>query len=73
MTGLGAPQHISILAVGTGFDLMGRFDEPLIPYASPMLCCSFNQLDLPEYESYEQLRSQLLLAVRECSEGFGFA
>ncbi|KJH52273.1 HECT-domain protein [Dictyocaulus viviparus] len=34
---------------------------------------SFNQLDLPQYESYEKLRDSLLMAIRECSEGFGFA
>lgn len=33
----------------------------------------FNQLDLPQYESYEKLRDMLLIAIRECSEGFGFA
>ncbi|CAD5226865.1 unnamed protein product [Bursaphelenchus xylophilus] len=33
----------------------------------------FNQLDLPQYESYEQLRKLLLIAVRECTEGFAFA
>ncbi|KAJ1675494.1 E3 ubiquitin-protein ligase tom1, partial [Spiromyces aspiralis] len=33
----------------------------------------FNQLDLPMYESYETLRSQLLLAISECSTGFGFS
>ncbi|UZJ54316.1 hypothetical protein CBS101457_003636 [Exobasidium rhododendri] len=33
----------------------------------------FNQLDLPQYESYEKLRSQLLLAMNEGGEGFGFA
>ena len=33
----------------------------------------FNQLDLPEYTSEEQLRSKLMLALTECSEGFGFA
>jgi len=33
----------------------------------------FNQLDLPQYESYEQLRRMILLAIRECSEGFAFA
>jgi hypothetical protein len=31
----------------------------------------FNQLDLPEYDSYEQLREQLMKAVNECSTGFG--
>ncbi|XP_064415282.1 E3 ubiquitin-protein ligase HUWE1 isoform X2 [Latimeria chalumnae] len=33
----------------------------------------FNQLDLPAYESYEKLRYMLLLAIQECSEGFGLA
>jgi len=33
----------------------------------------FNQLDLPAYETYEKLRHMLLLAVKECSEGFGLA
>lgn len=35
-------------------------------------CCSFNQLDLPEYESEEKLKQRLLFAIREGSEGFGF-
>ena len=34
---------------------------------------SFNQLDLPAYETYTKLREMLLLAVHECSEGFGLA
>jgi E3 ubiquitin-protein ligase HUWE1 len=34
--------------------------------------CSFNQLDLPEYASKEQLQERLLLAIHEASEGFGF-
>lgn len=34
---------------------------------------SFNQLDLPPYETYDKLKQMLLLAVRECPEGFGFA
>nr|XP_023417156.1 E3 ubiquitin-protein ligase HUWE1 [Cavia porcellus] len=34
---------------------------------------SFNQLDLPAYESFEKLRHMLLLAIQECSEGFGLA
>ncbi|KAL3120549.1 hypothetical protein niasHT_007841 [Heterodera trifolii] len=33
----------------------------------------FNQLDLPEYPDYETLHKMLLLASRECSEGFAFA
>nr|VZI15402.1 unnamed protein product [Spirometra erinaceieuropaei] len=33
----------------------------------------FNTLELPPYESYEQLRERLLTAIRECSEGYGMA
>lgn len=33
----------------------------------------FNQLDLPEYESYESLRQNLLVAITTGSEYFGFA
>ncbi|KAJ2995906.1 hypothetical protein HDV02_000306 [Globomyces sp. JEL0801] len=33
----------------------------------------FNQIDLPQYESYEQLRNALLTAISECGTGFGFA
>jgi E3 ubiquitin-protein ligase HUWE1 len=33
----------------------------------------FNQLDLPAYETYDKLRTYLLKAIHECSEGFGFA
>lgn len=33
----------------------------------------FNQLDLPAYDSYEQLRGSLLLAINEGHEGFGLA
>jgi len=36
-------------------------------------CCSFNQLDLPEYQSKEQVQERLLLAIHEANEGFGFA
>jgi E3 ubiquitin-protein ligase HUWE1 len=33
----------------------------------------FNQIDLPAYESYEELRGNLLLAITEGHEGFGLA
>jgi E3 ubiquitin-protein ligase HUWE1 len=33
----------------------------------------FNQIDLPEYDSYETLRGSLLMAITEGKEGFGFA
>ncbi|XP_051186843.1 E3 ubiquitin-protein ligase UPL1 isoform X2 [Lolium perenne] len=32
----------------------------------------FNQLDLPEYTSKDQLQERLLLAIHEANEGFGF-
>ncbi len=32
----------------------------------------FNQLDLPQYDTYEQLRDRLLIAIKEGSFGFGF-
>jgi len=42
-----------------------------------IMCCvlfdSFNQLDLPAYETYDKLRRMLILALNECSEGFGLA
>ena len=31
----------------------------------------FNQLDLPEYSSEANLRSKLVMAIREGGEGFG--
>lgn len=39
---------------------------------SAILSSSFNQLDLPEYTTKEQLQDRLLLAIHEASEGFGF-
>ncbi|KAI8614143.1 hypothetical protein BC830DRAFT_406826 [Chytriomyces sp. MP71] len=32
----------------------------------------FNQIDLPEYDTYEDLRATLLTAISECATGFGF-
>jgi E3 ubiquitin-protein ligase HUWE1 len=39
----------------------------------PQAHTCFNQIDLPQYSSYEMLRHQLLLATNEGAEGFGFA
>lgn len=39
----------------------------------PQAHTCFNQLDLPEYESYDQLREAVLRAINEGAEGFGFA
>eukprot|EP00771_Trimastix_marina_P000626 gnl/Trimastix_PCT/1648.p1 GENE.gnl/Trimastix_PCT/1648~~gnl/Trimastix_PCT/1648.p1 ORF type:complete len:816 (-),score=188.10 gnl/Trimastix_PCT/1648:29-2476(-) len=41
--------------------------------ALPRAHTCFNQLDLPQYESYQQLCDRILYAIRECSQGFGFA
>ena len=38
-----------------------------------LIYLSFNQLDLPAYENFEKLRNMLLVAIRECSTGFGLA
>ncbi|VDN03027.1 unnamed protein product [Thelazia callipaeda] len=43
------------------------------PDRLPTAHTCFNQLDLPQYDTYDKLRQMLLLAVRECTEGFGFA
>lgn len=50
------------------FSIHKAFDPLLLPTAHTC----FNQLDLPEYPSEEIMRAKLLLAIRECSEGFGF-
>jgi E3 ubiquitin-protein ligase HUWE1 len=42
------------------------------PERLPSAHTCFNQLDLPEYSSKEQLKERLLLAIHEGSEGFGF-
>ncbi|XP_076930173.1 E3 ubiquitin-protein ligase UPL1-like, partial [Bidens hawaiensis] len=42
------------------------------PERLPSAHTCFNQLDLPEYMSKEQLQERLLLAIHEASEGFGF-
>jgi E3 ubiquitin-protein ligase HUWE1 len=48
----------------------------LIRSESGTLPCAhtcYNQLDLPEYSTAEEMREKLLLAITEGSEGFGFA
>ncbi|KAI5889571.1 uncharacterized protein SCHCODRAFT_02751097 [Schizophyllum commune H4-8] len=44
-------------------------DEDRLPSAHTC----FNQIDLPQYSSYEKLRQQLLLAISEGATGFAFA
>lgn len=52
---------------------MNRIVKILTSTSFSVSSLSFNQLDLPAYESYEKLRHMLLLAIQECSEGFGLA
>ena len=40
---------------------------------APPLLVTQNQLDLPPYRDADTMRDKLLVAVRECGEGFGFA
>lgn len=42
------------------------------PDRLPSAHTCFNQLDLPEYTTKEQLQERLLLAIHEANEGFGF-
>ena len=46
--------------------------DALDPEALPKAHTCFNQLDLPEYNTKEELKDWLLFAIREGSEGFGF-
>ena len=39
----------------------------------PVAHTCFNQLDLPTYSSKNILSQKLKIAIRECSQGFGFA
>jgi E3 ubiquitin-protein ligase HUWE1 len=51
------------------FNIHKAYGTHLLPTAHTC----FNQLDLPEYETEEDLREKILVAIREGSEGFGFA
>jgi E3 ubiquitin-protein ligase HUWE1 len=43
------------------------------PQRLPSAHTCVNQLDLPEYDSFDQLRSKLHIVLQEGSEGFAFA
>ncbi|GAB0497846.1 hypothetical protein MMPV_009183 [Pyropia vietnamensis] len=64
LQGMNGPQkfHIHRVSCASG---------PHFPLPSAHTC--FNTLDLPQYPSAEILSKQLLCAIREGSEGFGFA
>jgi len=49
------------------FNIHKAFGAHLLPTAHTC----FNQLDLPEYASEEELRERLLIAIKEGSVGFG--
>lgn len=57
---------------GNWLPLWVSFPGMSVRIYSYLLLSSFNQLDLPEYISKEQLQERLLLAVHEANEGFGF-
>lgn len=60
LQGIGGPQKFQI------HKAFGRPDR------LPSAHTCFNQLDLPEYETKEQLRERLHVALYEGREGFGF-
>lgn len=60
----------------TGMNGISKFSIHRVYNATdrlPTAHTCFNQIDLPEYQSYTKLRNALLLAIREGHEGFGFA
>ncbi|BDA45426.1 probable E3 ubiquitin-protein ligase HUWE1 [Coccomyxa sp. Obi] len=61
LQGIGGPQKFSIHKAYGG--------QQKLPAAHTC----FNQLDLVEYESKEQLRDRLMIALHEGNSGFGFA
>lgn len=61
LQGVSGPQKFSIHKVPGDTDRL------------PTAHTCFNQLDLPEYENKEILKERLLMAIREGTEGFGFA
>ena len=50
-----------------------RKSFPIFPFIFGLLLTEFTELDLPEYESYEDLRYRLYTAMTAGSEYFGFA
>ena len=50
------------------FQIQKAYDVTRLPSAHTC----FNQIDLPEYSTYDDLKKKLMTAIREGSEGFGF-
>ncbi|KAG6536313.1 hypothetical protein ZIOFF_001366 [Zingiber officinale] len=73
LQGISGPQQFQIhkaymvLLKGCPLHIPGNALPPIVKFFQ-----GFNQLDLPEYSSREQLEERLLLAIHEASEGFGF-
>ena len=65
LPGMDGIQRLSIHPVGSA---NGTADNML-----PSAHTCFNQLDLPRYSQKQILKDKLLLAIRECSSGFGFS
>jgi hypothetical protein len=61
LTGLSGPQRFSIHKAGGSKERL------------PTAHTCFNQLDLPPYDSKDELKERLLLAIHEGATGFGFA
>jgi len=61
--------HLQAVNGTQRFNIHKAYGEDRLPAAHTC----FNQLDLPQYDSYERLRAQLLTAMNEGAEGFGFA
>lgn len=55
------------------FQIYKDFNSTATGTRLPTAHTCFNQLHLPEYDSYEQLRSSLLTSISEGGQGFGFA
>lgn len=53
----------------TKFTIVAAHKEGVLPTAHTC----FNQIDLPSYSSYDELRKMLLLSINEGNVGFGFA
>lgn len=68
VTHLGCPRHIPVRE-NSFVGVLNVLDA----YCAIPIHTGFNQIDLPQYTSYEMLRQQLLLAINEGGEGFGFA
>lgn len=58
-----------MLALENATGTVTRNFQILLAYHSRALFCSFNRLDLPPYESYQQLKEKLIKAI-EGSQGF---